>query len=189
MAGSHASTLLRRLALPLCGLMVAPASAWSAEGMWPFDMAPVEAIAKAHGFTLTPALLDRARAASVRLNNGGSGSFVSAKGLVMTNHHVASGCIQQLTQAGPADLVSEGFLAKGPAEERACPGFEVNRLEAIEDVTARISAAAQGPDEAARNAARKKEMSAVEAACKGDDPARRCDVVTLYAGGAYHLFM
>jgi hypothetical protein len=170
--------------LAICAL---PLAARAEEGMWPFNMAPVEQVKRDHGVTLTDAWLQRAQRASVRFNNGGSGSFVSPHGLVMTNHHVGADCIQQLSQGGQY-LMTDGFLARTPSEERRCPDLELNVLLSIEDVTARVEAAAKdAKDEAAANQARKGAMSALEKAC-ADETKARCDVVTLYAGGAYHLY-
>src|SRR5580700_6546116 len=88
------------LASTLTLLLLAPgARARADEGMWPFEMAPVERIQKDHGVTLTKEWLDHLRLASVRFSDGGSGSFVSKTGLVMTNHHVASECIGQIASA------------------------------------------------------------------------------------------
>ncbi|MCA9561666.1 MAG: S46 family peptidase, partial [Myxococcales bacterium] len=82
---------MRRL-LWLLAICALPLGAQAEEGMWPFNMAPVEQVKRDHGVTLTDAWLQRAQRASVRFNNGGSGSFVSPYGLVMTNHHVGADC-------------------------------------------------------------------------------------------------
>ncbi len=175
-------------------LLALPAQA--AEGLWPYNMAPKAELKEAHGVELTDAWLERARLASVRFNNGGSGSFVSAKGLVMTNHHVGSDCIQKLSQ-GKTDYMAEGFVAASGAEELRCPDLELNQLRAIEDVTKKVEAAmAAAKTDEAKNKARKGEMSKLEKACADEAKGSasragglvRCDVVTLYAGGAYHLY-
>lgn len=172
----------------LAVLALAP-SARADEGMWPYNMAPVAEVKERHGFELTQPFLDNAMRSSVRFNNGGSGSFVSADGLVMTNHHVGADCIHKLsTREGAEDVMKNGFYARTPGSEERCPDLELNQLLEIEDVTAKVNAAAQGKDsEAAQNAARKAEMSRLEKAC-ADATGLRCDVVTLYAGGAYHLY-
>ncbi len=170
----------------LCVALALPQLGGAAEGMWPFNMAPAEQVKREHGFEITAPWLDRARRASVRFNNGGSGSFVAPTGLVMTNHHVGVDCIQKLSQ-GERDYVKDGFLAATPADEAVCPDLELNRLESIEDVTARVKAAEVGPDTAAQNKARKAAVSEIEKACT-EETKLRCDVVTLYSGGAYHLY-
>ncbi len=181
---------MSRVALLALALAL-PHVAHAAEGMWPFNMAPVDQVKSEHGFAITSPWLDHAQKASVRFNNGGSGSFVSATGLVMTNHHVGVDCIQKLSQ-GEQDYVKDGFLAGSLGEEARCPDLELNALETIEDVTASVKAVEmkadpKGEDTAARNKARKSEMSRIEKECS-EKTKMRCDVVTLYAGGAYHLY-
>lgn len=176
-------------AVGLFSLVIAPAAANADEGMWPYNMAPVDDVKKKHGFEMTPELLDTAMKASLRFNNGGSGSFVSKDGLVMTNHHVGADCIQKLSGAkGATDIMEDGFYAAEQSAEQRCPDLELNQLTEIEDVTAKVNAAAeQKASEAEKNEAKKAEMGRLEKACT-DATGLRCDVVTLYAGGAYHLY-
>ena len=175
------STLL----IPL--LLALPAAA--EEGMWPYNMAPKDAVKKDYGFEMTDAWLNNAMLSSVRFNNGGSGSFVSPRGLVMTNHHVGADCIQKLsTGDGATDVMKQGFVASGEGAEKKCPDLELNQLTAIEDVTAKIeAAAATKANDADKETARKAEKAKLEKAC-ADATGERCDVVTLYGGGAYHLY-
>ena len=173
-----------RALLALGLLMSLPAAA--DEGMWTYDAFPVEAVNKAHGFTPTQAWLDKVRLGSVRLAGGCSASFVSPDGLVMTNHHCVRGCIEDLSSP-KEDLLARGFQARTPAEERRCPKVEANQLVKMTDVTERMNAATKGLAGAAFNTALKKEMSAVESACATSTDVR-CDVVTLFNGGKYHLY-
>ena len=156
------------------------------EGMWTFDAFPAEKVQRAYGFAPTPAWLDHVRLSSVRLAGGCSGSFVSAQGLVMTNHHCAHDCVQQLSTA-KEDLVRDGFLARTAAEERRCPDVEVDQLVAVTDVTSRIRGATRGQEGAAFQKALRTEIAAIEKACQTSETIR-CDVVTLYEGGLYHLY-
>jgi hypothetical protein len=183
---SAGSAPMRMLAVVLA---VSCSPALADEGMWPFEMAPVEAVRRDHGVELTKEWLDHAMRAAVRFNNGGSGSFVSRDGLVLTNHHVGADCIAKLsTVAGGADAMKEGYVARSMEEERKCPDLELNVLQQVDDVTAKVeAAAANAKTDAERNAAKKGEMSKLEKACT-DATGRRCDVVTLYGGGAYHLY-
>jgi hypothetical protein len=156
------------------------------EGMWTYNRFPVTTLAERHGFSPDAAWFDHVRLASARLAQGCSASFVSAQGLVMTNHHCVRRCIEQLS--GPReDLVTNGFLAATPKAERRCPNLEVNQLVAITDVTERVRKAAEGLADAAANAARKAEMTRIEQEC-ATGPELRCDVVTLYDGGIYDLY-
>ncbi|MCA9540108.1 MAG: S46 family peptidase [Myxococcales bacterium] len=169
-------------------LALAATTAHAEEGMWPFNLAPVAQVEQGYGFKITQPWLDHAMAASVRFNNGGSGSFVSPEGLVMTNHHVGAECIAELSQKGDVDYMKQGFIAATRADEAKCPALELNQLRSIEDVTDKVKAAeAKAADGPARVAARKEEMGRIEKAC-ADATKLRCDVVTLYGGGAYHLY-
>ncbi|MGH7295109.1 MAG: S46 family peptidase, partial [Polyangiaceae bacterium] len=170
----------------LLAAVLAPCLARADEGMWPFDMVPVQRIAQEHQVTLTQDWLDHVRLASVRFNSGGSGSFVSPRGLVLTNHHVASDCIAKLASAGH-DTLETGYLAGKDGPEVACPDLELDQLQSIEDVTARVLAARQaGMDDAGANKAMKAQMASIEKDCH-DATHLRCDVVTLYAGAMYRL--
>ena len=171
--------------------LVAATPAFADEGMWPFDMVtePSTAlkIAQSHHVTLTQQWLDRVRLASVRFNSGGSGSFVSSRGLVLTNHHVAADCIAKLASAGH-DYLATGYLAGKDGPEVKCPDLEVDQLVSIEDVTARVQGAKQPsmPD-AEANRAIKAMMASIEKECH-DRTGLRCDVVTLYGGAMYRLY-
>src|SRR6266498_1731310 len=111
------------------------------EGMWTFDSPPLSQLRDKYGFTPTKEWLDHLRLASVRLNDGGSGSFVSPRGLVITNHHVAFGQLQKISTP-QKNYVADGFFAKSAAEELKCPDLELNVLVSIENVTMRVQSAA-----------------------------------------------
>ncbi len=156
------------------------------EGMWTFDNFPSAKVEKAYGFSPDKAWLDHVRLSSVRLALGCSGSFVSPDGLVMTNHHCARRCIQDLSTP-EQDLTAKGFYARTQADERTCPRMEINQLTTIKDVTAPVQAATRGLSGEAFNRAQKAEFSRLEKACQTSDQLR-CEVVTLYRGGQYHLY-
>src|SRR5205807_4432703 len=103
------------------------------EGMWTFDNPPVEQLKNKYNFTPAQPWLDHIRLSSVRFNDGGSGSFVSPNGLVITNHHVALGQLQKLSTA-QRDYVKDGFYAKSQAEEVKAPDLELNILVSMENV-------------------------------------------------------
>jgi len=186
-------TLASVFLVALAAALATPSTARADEGMWPFNMVPKEQIKKDHGVELTDAWLDHVRLSSVRFNSGGSGSFVSAGGLVLTNHHVASDCITKLASA-QKDYLETGFVAGADGPEAKCPDLELNQLVAIEDVTDAVKAAkTEGMNDADANVAMKGAMSKIEKTCAdahGGDHANatRCDVVTLYAGGKYQLY-
>jgi hypothetical protein len=119
--------------LPLC----------ADEGMWTFDNPPVKQLEEKYHFTPTAQWLDHVRLSCVRLNDGGSGSFVSAHGLLLTNHHVARGQLQKNSTA-EHDFVKNGFYAATPGEEMKSPDLEVNVLVSMENVTQTVQAALKG---------------------------------------------
>jgi hypothetical protein len=167
------------------GLLFAlPAAA--EEGMWTYDAFPRADVKAAHGFEPSQAWLDSLRLSSVRLAGGCSASFVSPDGLVMTNHHCIRSCVQDLSSP-QRDYLATGFLAKELKDELRCPKVEANQLVAMTDVTARLQGATKGLSGPAFNTALKAEMSTIESEC-ATGPEVRCDVVTLFNGGKYHLY-
>ena len=157
------------------------------EGMWTFDNPPVKQLKERYGFTPTQEWLDHVRLASVRFMDGGSGSFVSPNGLVLTNHHVAMGQLQKISTA-EKDYVATGFYAATPAEELKCPDLEVNVLISMEDVTQRVqSAVKEGMSEAEALKARRAEIAKIEKESL-DKTGLRSNVISLYHGGEYWLY-
>src|SRR5690349_510540 len=114
-----------------CLCVLAGSIAVADEGMWLFNEFPSSKVKAAYGFAPTQEWLDHVRLSSVRFNNGGSGSFVSADGLAFTNHHVGAECVQQLSTKGK-DYMKSGFYAATQAEEVKCPDLELNQLVSIE---------------------------------------------------------
>ena len=157
------------------------------EGMWLLNHPPSEHLKKVYDFDLTDAWLKRAQLASVRFNNGGSGGFVSADGLVVTNHHVGADSLQKLSPKDK-DYFRDGFYAPTRPQELKCPDLELNVLQAIEDVTAKVQASVPpGLSSAQASAARRSVLAAIEKESL-DKTGLRSDVVTLYQGGMYHLY-
>ncbi len=157
------------------------------EGMWTYDNPPTAQLKDRYGFTPTQAWLDHVRLSSVRYGSGGSGSFVSANGLSMTNHHVALSCIQKISNE-TNNYVMNGFSARSQAEEKACPDLELNVLTSFEEVTSRVQGAVAGgmSDKQAREA-RKAAIAQIEKQCV-DTTKSRCDVVVLYQDSEYWLY-
>ena len=157
------------------------------EGMWTFDNPPLKLLKAKYGFTPIQAWLDHLRLSSVRLNDGGSGSFVSPNGLLLTNHHVARGQLQKNSTA-EHDYLANGFYAAKSEEEMKSPDLEVNVLVGMQDVTARVQGAAKGiADNAKALKAREAEISAIEKESK-EKTKLRSDVVSFYQGGEYWLY-
>ena len=157
------------------------------EGMWTFDNPPIKQLKERYGFEPTREWLDHVRLSSVRFNDGGSGSFVSPRGLVLTNHHVALTQLQKVSSPAK-DYVKDGFFARTEAEELKCPDLEVNVLVAMEDVTPRVlSAVKPGMTDEAALKARKAEMAKMEKESL-ERTGLRSDVIPLYQGGEYWLY-
>ena len=118
------------------------------EGMWTFDNLPLKILQEKYGFTPTQAWVDHIRLSAVRLNDGGSGSFVSPNGLLLTNHHVARKQLQNASDKDH-DYIKDGFYAPTQADEMKSADLEVNVLVGMENVTARVNAGTV-PDQVAR---------------------------------------
>ena len=162
-------------------------SLFSDEGMWLFNDPPFALLSQRHNFTLTNPWLENACLSSVRFNNGGSGGFVSADGLIITNHHIGADSLQKLSTP-TRDLLRDGFIAKNQADELPCPDLELNVLTGIEDVTEKVKAAVTSEMKPAEAfAARRSAMAAIEKE-SADRTGLRSDIVTLYQGGLYHLY-
>jgi Peptidase S46 len=178
---------LAALLLALFSLQTLHFTALADEGMWTFNNIPRAEIKKKYGFEVTDEWLKNVRLASVRFNNGGSGSFVSPTGLVLTNYHIVEDIVSDVSTP-EKDLAKEGFVAKTRADEIKAPGLELNQLMSIEDVTTRVNGAVKaGASDADAFAARRAEIAAIE----GESlkaTGLRSDVVTLYQGGQYNLY-
>jgi len=175
------------LLLALFSLQTLHLTALADEGMWTFNNVPRAEIKKKYGFEVTDEWLNKVRLASVRFNNGGSGSFVSPNGLVLTNYHIVEDIVGEVSTP-EKDLAKEGFLARTRAEEIKAPSLELNQLISIEDVTARVNGAVKAnATDAEAFAARSAEMAAIETE-SSNKTGLRSDVVTLYQGGQYNLY-
>ncbi len=172
----------------LLGLLMIPTETYGDEGMWLFNNPPRAQLKERYGFEPTDAWLDHVRMSSVRFNSGGSGSFVSADGLVMTNHHVGAGDLDKLSTP-EKNYLRDGFHAKTRDQEIKCKGLELNVLLGIKVVTDEVTAAVKpglSPAEAFK--ARQAKIAEIEKAAADEKTNIRADVVTLYAGGQYHLY-
>ena len=169
------------------------------EGMWLFNAPPAAQLKAKYGFEPTAPWLEHLQKASVRFNSGGSGSFVSADGLVITNHHVGADALQKFGDE-QHNYLHDGFYAATRADEKPCLDLELNVLMSIEDVTARVNSAvaqklatngnANASSDAlaaAALAARRSVIADIEKESK-EKTGLRSDVVTLYQGGSYQLY-
>lgn len=189
----NSRSLAKRKTLSVCALSLSVSFALGSllahaeEGMWTFDNPPLKLLKEKYGFVPTQQWLDHLRLSSARLNDGGSGSFVSADGLLLTNHHVARGQLQKNSTA-EHDYIQNGFYAATPDQEMKSPDLEVDVLESMEDVTAKVDGAAKGiSDEKQALKARDAVIAAIEKEST-DKTGLRSDVIALYNGGEYWLY-
>jgi len=201
LSAPHPAGILRRTAtqirehprpmktkLPLiASLALCISTAFADEGMWTYNNFPSAAVGKAYGFAPDQAWLDHLRLSSVRIAGGCSASVVSAQGLVMTNHHCARSCIENVSGLTHKDYNRDGFLAKSEADEPRCPGMELNQLAEITDVTQRVQAATKDVAPDAFNDVQRAAIAAIEKDCATSDDFR-CEVISLYRGGRYDLY-
>ena len=181
-----AAAFFSAAALLICGLSFT-GSLRADEGMWLLNRLPVAHLKAAHGFEPDQQWSDHLMKSCVRFNVGGSASFVSSNGLVLTNHHVGSDTLYKLSTK-ENDYAKDGFLARTLAEELKAPDLELNQLLKITDVTEKVNAAV-GSDLPAAEAAvvRRARIGEIESAATKEN-GLRSDVVTLYGGGKYHLY-
>lgn len=161
--------------------------AQAGEGYWLFNRLPVEKMQAELNFTPTPEWTENLMKASVNVG-GGSGSFVSRDGLLLTNHHVARGAIEAISTP-ERNILKNGFLAMNPTEEIKAKSLTIKVLQKIEDVTAQVKEVVTPTMTSAQaNAARLTKISAIENEAKtrtGLD----VEVKTLFNGGEYHLYL
>jgi hypothetical protein len=180
------NTVLRLLIMAVI-VMINSIPAMSDEGMWLYNDPPRQLLKEKYGFEPTDAWLENLQKSSVRFNSGGSGSFVSADGLILSNHHVGADALQKFSDE-QNNYLRDGFYARTRAEEKRCMDLELNVLMSIEDVTARVNAAVKDdmkPEEAFQ--ARRAIMAEIEKESL-EKTGLRSDVITLYEGGKYQLY-
>jgi len=169
-------------------ILLMPALAARAdEGMWLFNQPPRAMLRQRYQFDATDAWLDHLQKSAIRFNSGGSGSFISADGLLISNHHVGADALQKLSTP-QKNYVRDGFYARSPAQEIKCLDLELNVLQSIQDVTPRVNAAIpKDASASAAFAARRRIIAEIEKESL-DQTGLRSDVVTLWQGGAFHLY-
>ncbi len=178
-------TLLATLAL------LASGAAGADEGMWTYHDFPANLVKQKYGADITAAWLDRARNSTVRLA-GCTAAFVSATGLILTNHHCSAPCLDE-NSTREANLFKNGYLATNRERELRCRQQVADILIEMENVTAKVDGATRNLDDRSANEARKKTLTQLEQACEDASAASRtgklhCESVDLYAGGQYWLY-
>jgi nicotinamide mononucleotide adenylyltransferase len=170
-----------------CLVLSVSAPGFADEGLWLFNNPPLKQLKEKYQFEPTPQWLEHVQKSSVRFNSGGSGSFVSSNGLVITNHHVGADTVQKVSSE-EHNYLRDGFYAATQSDELKATDLELNVLMSIEDVTARVKGAVKlgmTPEQA--NIARDNVIAQIEKESK-EKTGLRSDVITLYQGGLYHLY-
>lgn len=175
------------IALTTVTIFIPAGEASADEGMYLFNDLPTDQLNAQYGFEPGQQWADHLRLSSVRFNSGGSGSFISSDGLVLTNHHVASDTLHKLSSAD-RNLIDDGYLAESLEQELRAPDLELNQLVSIEDVTDRVQSAVKGDASAADAAKQRRAVIAEIEKESTDKTGLRSDVVTLFGGARYHLY-
>ncbi len=174
-------------------LLTVAFSAAADEGMWTFQNFPRAVVQQKYGVDIDKAWLDRIQRSITRHETGCTGSFVSAQGLVLTNHHCVADCLADLSSSAK-NYVADGFISSTRNQEQQCPGEILSVLIETEDVTDKVNKATQGLPDAKANEARKSELSRLESECAAATQKNRktgplaCEAVNLYQGGQYFLY-
>ena len=153
--------------------------------MWTFDAPPLEYWKGRYGFEPSKAWLEHVQLSTLRIP-GCSASFISDRGLVMTNHHCARACI---TAVSPRDTSYQdaGFVSRNEGDEKKCTASYADQLVSMEDVTAKVRAAVTAKATAAQVAQRDKAIGDMQTSCQSAT-GLTCQVVTFYQGGKYSLY-
>ena len=179
---------LLRCASVVCLAGLACSAAIADEGMWLVNKPPVKILKDTYKFEPKQDWLLKMQRSAVRFQTGGSGSIVSRNGLVMTNHHVGSDMLLKLSTA-ENNLLEKGFNARTEAGELKCPDLELNVLWEIRDVTDQVKDSVKpGMTVADSGAAKRMMIDDIEKAA-GEKTKMKAQVVTLYQGGQYHLYL
>jgi hypothetical protein len=164
--------------------------------MWRLGQLPLDVIATRYGVTLTPADLERLQNAPVRISSGGTGTFASPNGLILTNHHVALDCIRTSTLAeqqkgSEENLIERGFTARTMSEELPCRRFRAQIERSSRDVTTELNTDVKpGMSMAQIQQVRQTKRAEMERACKQERGASfTCSVVDFNSGAFSQLIV
>ncbi len=134
---------LRSTLLVLCTTLILPAMLLADEGMWPLysvDQLPMDYL-RTRGLKLQPQQIYNTSGSglsdAVVQVGGATGSFVSADGLVITNHHVAFDAVQEQSSV-EHNYLQNGFYAPTRDKELSAIGYKVYVTLSIQDVTTKI---------------------------------------------------
>jgi len=155
--------------------------------MWTFDAVPLQKYEEKYGFKPDKKWLDNVQKSALQFGGGCSGSFVSANGLIMTNHHCIRGRLKSIEKEGEY-LMRDGYYAKTLTDERKIEGLYVDKLISITDVTDNIHKAMDKGKTDKEKVNFKDEKITKLIKKHEKKTGLTCKVVTLYNGGKYSLY-
>ncbi len=156
--------------------------------MWTFENLPLNYFEQEYNFKPTDDWLEKVRKSALRLGNGCSASFISADGLIMTNHHCVRGILPKLNEEDE-DLLANGFFAETLDEERLVAGLFANQLIYIEDITADIlSAMEKGETDSTKIKSRDEKIEELKTKASEEFPELHFKSVSYYQGGKFSLY-
>ncbi|MBA4319993.1 MAG: peptidase S46 [Flavobacterium sp.] len=155
--------------------------------MWTFDSVPVDQFEKLYGFKPSKEWLDDVRMSALLFGGGCTAAFISADGLIMTNHHCGRQVLPGVSPAGK-DYLRDGYFAEKIADEIPIKGLSVDQLVMIEDVTKEVVAAMNsGKDDNEKIKFRNDKITEIQKRYN-EKTGLSCRVVKLYNGGKFSLY-
>jgi hypothetical protein len=156
--------------------------------MWTFENPPLDYFEKEYGFKPSKELLEKFQKSALKFGGGCSASFVSADGLIMTNHHCVRGILPNI-QRDDENLLKNGFFAKSLDEERQVPNLKVEQLTIVKDITGEIKTAMNKvKSDANKIDIRDQTIEQLKNKNSEEHPELTFKVISLYDGGKYSLY-
>ncbi len=155
--------------------------------MWTFDSVPVNTFEEKYNFKPSEKWLNDVQKSALQFGGGCSGAFVSADGLIMTNHHCGRNQLYTVEEDGE-NLLKDGFYASDLEDERKIDGLYVDQLIFIEDVTSIIKDYSNSGISDDDKVQLRDQMKDSLVTKYNQDTGLNCKIVTLYHGGKYSLY-
>lgn len=156
--------------------------------MWTFEHAPVDYFEETYGFKPDDVWLDDVRLSAAKFASWCSSSFVTEDGLIMTNHHCVDFISARFEEEGE-DIHKNGFFAPTLEDERKIPGLTVRQYVRIVDVTKEVTEAVAKGETPEEKAKILDEISKDLVARYTEDTEYTADVISLYNGGKFSIYL